>query len=182
MAERRLNERQRQFCEIYHAQGNKKNGQKAAIAAGYSPNSAAETASELLNYSNVRTYLESLEENARLAADVTREDIVNELKMLAFYRPDRCVKVGKNGKMTQDFSNATPNDLRAISSISEGNTNKVAFHNKKDSLMDLARMCGYHIDKSEIKHEGFTGLSITPPQSDQATPPADEGDMPEWMK
>ena len=53
-----LTTKQKAFCENYA--GNGGNGKQAAISAGYSESSAAESASENLTNSNVIEYLQSL--------------------------------------------------------------------------------------------------------------------------
>lgn len=53
-----LTTKQKAFCENYA--GNGGNGKQAAILAGYSESSAAESASENLTNSNVIEYLQSL--------------------------------------------------------------------------------------------------------------------------
>jgi len=53
-----LTMKQKAFCELYAANGG--NGKQAAIGAGYSEVSAAESASENLTNSNVIKYLQTL--------------------------------------------------------------------------------------------------------------------------
>ena len=58
-----LTTKQRLFCELYAANGG--NGKQAAIGAGYSEKSAAESASENLRNSNVLQYIRELAEPAQ---------------------------------------------------------------------------------------------------------------------
>lgn len=60
------------------------NGTQAAIRAGYSPDSAHSTASEILSYPKVRRALEGRLRDAAAAASVSAESVIAELRDLAF--------------------------------------------------------------------------------------------------
>lgn len=60
------------------------NGRRSAIAAGWSPSSAAVTASRLLKLTAVKIALQKAHENSLLRLNVTRERVIAEYARVAF--------------------------------------------------------------------------------------------------
>ncbi len=77
-----LNERQTRFCEEYMIDFN---GTQAAIRAGYSKQTANEQASQLLAKLNIQTYLNNLRQQSANDFGVTKKELVDELKRIAFF-------------------------------------------------------------------------------------------------
>lgn len=76
-----LTPKEEEFCRQYVAL---RNGRQAAIAAGYSEKRAAARACELRAKRNIQERLRELEAEWRQDADVSREQIIAELKAIAF--------------------------------------------------------------------------------------------------
>ncbi len=73
--------REEAFCRQYVVL---RNGARAARAAGYSEKRARITASELLTKRNIRERLAELEKELRGTSEVSKEQIIAELKAVAF--------------------------------------------------------------------------------------------------
>lgn len=76
-----LSPKEEEFCRQYLVL---RNGTRAAIAAGYSAKRARATACELRAKRNIRERLSELEKEWREDSEVSREQIIAELKAIAF--------------------------------------------------------------------------------------------------
>ena len=76
-----LNVRQERFVAEYLVNGN---GTRAAITAGYSRRTAESQASSLLRNPKVSQAVEAGRQRLKQSASVTLDDLVNELKKIAF--------------------------------------------------------------------------------------------------
>lgn len=91
--------------------------ERAAIKAGYSPKSARSTGGRLLQKAEVQSYLARIQ-NKQAAREMSRrERIVAELEKLAFANIEKFTRLDEDGRRVIDFSNATPEDLAAVTSI-----------------------------------------------------------------
>lgn len=153
---KRLNQRQKLFVREYLADSN---GSRAAIAAGYSPNSARDIASELLRKPHVAEAI--AKEQARLvtAADIRAEDVILGLKRIAF--ADIGDLVDKHGDPLP--LNKLPPDLaKTIASFEVeslgGNriTQKVKLPDRLKALELLGKRLGLFVDK--VQHEAGPSL------------------------
>ena len=74
---KKLTAKQKNFCEEYAKDSN---GTQAAIRAGYSKNSAKETAYEILTYPHISKYLKELQDKVTKRNEVTVDEIVKDLR------------------------------------------------------------------------------------------------------
>ncbi len=79
-----LSLRQQAFVREYLVD---RNGTQAAIRAGYSPNSAAESASELLRLSKIKDLMAEKEQRAAAMAEVDAALVISELREVALADP-----------------------------------------------------------------------------------------------
>lgn len=77
----KLTPKEEEFCRQYVVL---RNGTKAAIAAGYNEKRASSTACELRAKRSIQQRLQELEAQWRADSEVSREQIVAELKAIAF--------------------------------------------------------------------------------------------------
>lgn len=95
-----LNDQQRFFCREYIIDFN---GQRAAIAAGYSPKTAKSQASDLLTRPNLQAFLQTLINKRAAAVQVTAEDVLRDLLKVK----DRCLQaepvLDKTGAETGEY-------------------------------------------------------------------------------
>lgn len=96
----------------------------SAVAAGYSPNSSHTEASRLLKRPDIAEYIAhhaakmtEQRQGSDKAAEVLGNRVLQELEALAFANITDFITIDKDGKPSVDFSNATPEQLRAITSI-----------------------------------------------------------------
>lgn len=85
MAERKLTDKQKRFCQEYIVD---LNGTQAAIRAGYSAKTANEQASRMLAKVNIQTYIQSLSDNITEKLEITVEDILRDIIEVK----DRCMQ------------------------------------------------------------------------------------------
>lgn len=78
---KKLTFKQEKFCEEYMKDGN---GTRAAIRAGYSPNGASVTGSDLLANPNISEKIESLKSTQSGKTRATIENFLEQLSKLAF--------------------------------------------------------------------------------------------------
>lgn len=76
MAERKLTEKQKRFCQEYIVD---LNGTQAAIRAGYAANSAEVTASRLLRNDKVKEYTQQLMDKRSNKLEITAEDVLQSI-------------------------------------------------------------------------------------------------------
>jgi phage terminase small subunit len=154
-----LNDRQRRFVEAYLIEPN---GKQAAIAAGYSRETAESQASRLLSLAKVRAELDRLRGERAQRTAITADEVLKELKRIAM-----C----DIGEAFDDATgvlkplNQIPVDVRrCIASIEVdelfdyeggqrtriGVTKKVRFWDKKGSLDSLGKHLKLFTDKVEL--------------------------------
>ena len=85
MKELAINDKQRMFCYEYLKDFN---GKQAAIRSGYSKKTAESIASRLLRNVKVLELLNKLKEEHVLKANLSVDDIINELKTIGFAKAD----------------------------------------------------------------------------------------------
>lgn len=90
----------------------------SARAAGYVSNSAHVTGNKLLKRPDVKAYLaQRAEELSSQEDNSLQQRVITELEALAFASIADFITVDDDGLPQVDFSNATPEQLRAVSSI-----------------------------------------------------------------
>ena len=91
------------------------NGTQAAIRAGYSPTSAAESASEFLSNSKISAEIAKLKAQRLSRINITADSVLHEMSMLALSRIDHYV-VTDEGQVTL-AEGAPENAMAAVQSI-----------------------------------------------------------------
>lgn len=76
-----LTNKQKRFCEEYLID---LNATQAAIRAGYSPNTAEQTASRLLRNVKVQEYIAKRQKELSRSTEITQERVIKELALIAF--------------------------------------------------------------------------------------------------
>lgn len=76
-----LTEKQKRFCEEYLVD---LNATQAALRAGYKGKTVRSTASENLAKPDIQKYLKQLMEERSERTEITADDVLNELKKVAF--------------------------------------------------------------------------------------------------
>lgn len=136
-----LTAKQARFVEEYLVD---LNGTQAAIRAGYSPKTAAATASRLLRNVKMRAYIAELMAPAVKAAELSAERVLKEMTRLAFYDMTALLDVD-DGKITLRDPTSLPEDLRRAIvgikpvQIGEGLQYECKFADKQKALDSLAR-------------------------------------------
>jgi phage terminase small subunit len=160
-----LNDRQEKFCQEYMIDFN---GTQAAIRAGYSADSAAVIATENLTKPNIQTRLSELKKEAAEQFGISKQQLINELKKIAFF-DIRKIYTDDNGlKNVRDFDDDSAGAVAGIEvdEIDEfvlgrkttiGSTKKVKLHSKIAAIERVSKMLGYDEPiKNETKITGVT--------------------------
>lgn len=100
----------------------------AAIEAGFSKNSARSTGARLLRNTSISDYIQAQQQRIATKTVNRRDKILQELDKLAFANIGDFIRVDEDGLPQVDFSNATPEQLAAITSVS---TKKRKIYNPK---------------------------------------------------
>ena len=157
-----LTSKQRLFCSEYILDWN---GARAARAAGYSENSAKETASEILTKPNIQEYIELIKNDIEGELGITKIGMVNILKKLA---TSNIADTHKDWMTQEDFEKLkkeNPDILEAIQEISTKTETKKArgelmdvkyvkikLYDKRLAIQDLFKSMGWNEpEKIEVK-------------------------------
>jgi phage terminase small subunit len=148
-----MNLRQKKFCHEYLVDFN---GTNAAIRAGYSKKSANQIAVENLMKPTIRAYIDKVTRIQFMNADLKTEDILRELKSLAFTDIKDYLSYDEAGNIT--FKHSDEVNGRGISEITrtegkEGVNFKFKLIDKLKPLEILAKYVGLLIEKTEEKKE-----------------------------
>lgn len=160
-----LTGKQKKFCENYIWDFN---GARAAREAGYSEDSAASIASELLTKPNIQGYIKELEADLAKTAGISRLMVVQEFKKLAF---SSIAHLHNTWIERKEFDKLTDDQKAAIQEIStqtrmeknpiEGGMPiqvdyvKVKLYDKGRALESINKMLGYH-EPEKISIQGET--------------------------
>lgn len=79
--EKKLTERQKRFADEYLID---LNATQAAVRAGYSANTAEQTASRLLTYVKIQDYIQRRMKERQKRTEITQDMIIDELKKIGF--------------------------------------------------------------------------------------------------
>lgn len=167
-----LNKRQQRFCDEYLID---LNATQAAIRAGYSEKYAHTNASKLLQNTTIKEYIEKRQQDRIERTEITQDDVIKELSLIAFANATDYSKVVEkplmvqiDGKMIQALDdngepimyktveNALTDELseeqqRALSVIKLGKTGLVVQpHDKVKALELLGKHLGLFTDKVEM--------------------------------
>jgi phage terminase small subunit len=141
---RPLTDRRRSFVEQYLVDFN---ATRAAIAAGYSPASAASIGSELLAMPNVAAAIDLRQAERSAQLGLTADKVLEHLVLLAFATMADCMKPGPDGEMRVDLSSLGKAHAAAIADLrvdGEGRIKGVRFRlaDRRVALFALARRMG----------------------------------------
>jgi phage terminase small subunit len=142
MSSKALNPKQEAFCNAYMLTFN---GSKAAVTAGYSPSTAAATASRMLTKSNIIEALAERREIANQVAGVTQERVIKELARIGF--ADIRGVIDDDGGMRQpsEWSDATAATVSSVEISSAGDMvtlHKIRTYDKIQALDKLGKHLG----------------------------------------
>lgn len=156
-----LTAKERRFVEEYCVRFN---GTQAAIHAGYSKRSAGEIAYELLKKPQIAAAVEKYLADRAAYTGKSKDDIEREMELLAFGRATNFHRFTEDGEPVIDLSDASRDELAAITELethdyvdgrgeNARDVKKVRFKmaDKRQALMDLAKLRGHVIDKGEMK-------------------------------
>ena len=129
-----LNDKQKRFCHEYIKDFN---GANAAIRAGYGEKGASATASRMLNYVNIKAYLDSLQAKMREESQIDAQWILEKFKLIA--------------------------DL----SLRENKQGKIDAHGASRALENIAKHMGwYEKDNSQLKSPSTIKIEIVDPKDE----------------
>lgn len=108
--------KQKHFCKEYILDHS---GTRAAIAAGYAPESAAQSASRLLTMDKIKNRIAELQQRASKLADLDQQWILEKFKDIH----DRCMQaepvLTKDGTLTGEYKFDSSGANKALDSISK---------------------------------------------------------------
>lgn len=155
-----LTGKQKRFCEEYIFDFN---GTRAAIAAGYSEDTARSIASENLTKPDIKAYIKSLQENLEEVAGISRLMVLKEHQKLAFssiaHLHDTWITRKEFEKLTDDqksciaeISTQTRTEMKYNPASEEEEPVQVDFvkiklYDKQKSLDSISKMLGYDAPK-----------------------------------
>ena len=123
------------------------NATKAAIAAGYSESTARAAGARLLTKDNILKAIEAGANRICEKHEVKAEDVIRELKNIAFLDLREAVEWGANGVNLKEAQDLKEEVARAISEVGEtrnqhGTACKIKTHDKMKALEMLGRHLG----------------------------------------
>lgn len=90
---------------------------KSAIKAGYSKTSAHVTGSKIIRRPDVQAYLQEKANKVSEETEDLQSRVLKEFETLAFANIADFIRIDKEGLPQVDFSSATPEQLKAITSV-----------------------------------------------------------------
>lgn len=133
------------------------NAAAAARRAGYSARTADRTGHENLRKPEVAAAVAAAQGGRAARVQVTADDVVRELKRIAFLDPREVMTWGGDGGVKFKPSADLPEDVaRCVSECSEtitesGGTVRVKLASKLDALDKLARHLGLYVDRVRLE-------------------------------
>jgi len=152
-----LTERQKLFVRAYKQCGN---ATQAAIAAGYSENSAQVNGSRLLTNAMVQAALHQMEEKLQHKFEITLERIVQELAAIAFGSAGNLMEWSEESMSFIPKKDLKPHEMCFVDTISIGQTEKgptlkmtTLAREKVKALEAMARLMGLDQGASSEKNQ-----------------------------
>jgi phage terminase small subunit len=145
--------RQKRFVEEYLID---LNATQAAIRAGYSPNRADATANKLLSFTEVQDTVAAAMAERSKRTEVTADQVVKELAVLAFTDFRKAVSWGPDGVRLLPSDELSADEAAIIAEVSEtrsenGGSIKAKRYDKLKALELLGRHLGMFKDRVEIE-------------------------------
>lgn len=162
-----LNEKQLLFCKEYLIDFN---GSRAAKAAGYSENSAPQTANEILNYPHVQAYLTYLISARAKRLEVTADKVVQEIAKIAFHNVEDLLDYFDGNILFNDLDQMKFPEIIKNITIKEtirngkrmGKVAKIEVYDKVKALELLGKHTAIFTETLNLKNNG--GRFDTPQQ------------------
>lgn len=146
--DRTMTARQQRFVQEYLIDFN---ATQAAIRAGYSETTARQIGAENLTKPDIQQAITKAQAAMAEKVEVTREEIIRELKRLAFADMSAFSNWGARGVTLRDSSELSPDLTAAVAEIQETKVGvKIKLHDKKGALELLARHLGLLTDRVDI--------------------------------
>lgn len=142
------------------------NRSRAAVAAGFAPGRASSTGKELLAKPEVQKMIRELEERAATKIEVTKENIVGELRNLAFSNIMDFGRVDSDGQFIVDLTKAKREHFAAVTELictplptpkgrPQRYQTKIKLVDKRGPLVDLGKHLGLFRD------DPIAGLTVS---------------------
>jgi len=132
-----LTPRQLAFCLEY---ARAINGKQAAIAAGYSPRGAKETASRLLTFANIRAKIKALRAKAEDAAVMSMKEAAQRLTEIG--RGELPDFINPDGTATVDAPNQAA--IQVLDIDKDGRVTRLRLRDPIRTIEALARLLGWY--------------------------------------
>jgi len=163
-----LSGKQKRFCEEYIFDFN---GTRAAKAAGYSENTAAEIASENLTKPQIQAYIKELQSDLERTSGISRMKVLREHEKLAF---SSIARLHNTWMERKDFDKLTDEQKACIAEISTQTRQimvgdlpveiefvKIKLYDKQKALDSISKMLGFDApDKVEHNISGLKSFKI----------------------
>lgn len=148
----RLTPKQQKFCEEYLID---LNGTQAAIRAGYSPDTAAEIASENLTKPNIHAHINHAMAVRSKRTGVNQDRVVRELARIAFINADELIDTStatvKEGASTDDLAAIASVKVKVVEGDFSSVEREVKLCDKIKALELLGKHLGMFTDKVELR-------------------------------
>lgn len=167
---RTLTAKEQRFVEEYCVD---LNATQSAIRAGYSKKSAHDIGYENLKKPEIQAAVSKFKADLAARAIRTKADIERELEKMGFANLANYHRIGENGDPIIDLSDCTREDLAALTELEthdyiEGRGEdardvrkvRLKMADKRQALMDLAKLRGQVEDKSTVRHEDATSAAV----------------------
>lgn len=170
---RGLNPRQARFVDEYLID---LNGTQAAIRSGYSKNTAAEQASDLLRHPKIAAAVAAGQARRSKRTEISQDRVLQELAKIAFVDVRKAVRWGRSpigdngiGKYPVELIPSEEIDddtAAAVAEVSLTETGiKVKFHDKRAALVDLGKHLGLFVERVKIDNPEDIARAIAAAQS-----------------
>ncbi len=131
------------------------NATQAAVRAGYSPKTAKQQGQRLLTKVDVQAAVAEAQKARSERTNAEADEVVLELKRLAFSNIRQYVEWGPDGVKLKDSTGLDDAASRCIAEVSEtksekGGTVKFKLHDKRAALTDLMRHLGLFNDNLNL--------------------------------
>lgn len=141
----KLTIKQEKFCDIYLETGNATEAYRRAYDCGNMKyDTIVKRAGEMLNKGVIRGWLEEKRISLNEQSDIRKQDILEELKAIAFSDIADYVDFDGVSLSIKSFDKLTPSQRKAIESIRKGKHGiEIRLHGKNWSIDRICKMLGF---------------------------------------
>lgn len=141
----KLTLKQENFCNIYIETGNATEAYRQAYDCGnMKPGTIIRKACELLDNGNITAMLENKRDELNRQSDIRKQDVLKELKAIAFSDIADYVEFDGTTLSIKAFHNLTATQRKAIESIKQGRHGiELRLHGKNWSIDRICKMLGF---------------------------------------